>query len=88
MLDNPQNTSRMKPVRKLSNLLTSSKDPVIIKSRQGVVCPIPCRDCNKRYIGENKRSLETRQREHKVDVTNKRFDKSAFTQHTFDPGSG
>jgi len=73
-----------KPVRKLGNLTTSIKDPVDIKSRQGVVYSIPCRDCNKRYIGETKRSRETRQKEHKADIKNKRFDKSALTQHTFD----
>jgi len=33
---------------------------------------------------ETKRSLETRQKEHKTDIKNKRFDKSALTQHTFD----
>jgi len=73
-----------KPVRKLGNLLTSIKDPVDTKSRQAVVHSIPCRDRNKRYIGETKRSLETRQKEHKADIKNKRFDKSAFTLHTFD----
>jgi len=72
-----------KPVRKLGNL-TSIKDPVDIKSRQGVVYSIPCRDCNKRYIGETKRSLETRQKEHKADIKNKRFDKSSLMQHTID----
>jgi len=71
-------------VRKLGNLLTTIKDPVDIKSRQGVVYSIPYRDCNKRYIGETKRSLETRQKEHKTDIKNKRFDKIALTQHTFD----
>ena len=73
-----------KPVRKLGNLLTSIKDPVDIMSRQGVVYSNPCCNCNKRYIGETKRSLETRQKEHKADIKNKRFDKSALTQHTFD----
>ena len=68
-----------KPVRKLGNVLTSIKDPADIKSRQGVVYSILCRDCNKRYIGETKRSLETRQKEHKADIKNKRFDKSAAT---------
>ena len=73
-----------KPVRKLGNLLTSIKDPVDIKSRQGVVYSISCRDCNKRYIGETKVSLETRQKELEADVKNKQFEKSASTQHTFD----
>jgi len=73
-----------KPVRKVGNLLTSIKDPVDIKSRQGIVYSIAYRHCNKRYIGETKRSLETRQKEHKADIKNKRFDKSALTQHTFD----
>jgi len=72
-------------VRKLGNLLTSIKDPVDIKSRQGVVYSIPWRDCNKRYIGETKKKpCETRQKEQQADIKNKRFDKSALMQHTFD----
>jgi len=42
--------------------------PVDIKSGQGVVYSIPCRDFSKRYIGETKRNLETRYNEHKVDI--------------------
>jgi len=41
-----------KLVRKPGNLLTSIKDPVDIKSLQGLVYSIPCCDYNKRYIGE------------------------------------
>jgi len=71
-------------VRNIGNFLTSIKDPVDIKSRQGVVYSIPCRDCKKLYTGETKRSLETRHKEHIADVKNKRFDKGALTQHAFD----
>jgi len=38
------------------------------KSGQGVVYFVQCCDCNKRYIGETKRSLETRQKVHKADI--------------------
>jgi len=88
MLDGPQNTSRIKTgekVGQLSNYCTI-KDPVDTKSRQGAVYSNPYHDYNKRYIGETKRSgsRETRQKEHKADIKNKRFDKSALTRHTFD----
>ena len=71
-------------MRNLGNLLTSIKDPADIKFRQVVVYSIPCHDCNKRCIGETKRSLEIRHQEHEADIKNKRFDKSPLTQHTLD----
>jgi len=68
----------------MGNLLTSIKDPVNIKFQQGVVYSIQYRNCNKRYIGEIKRILEIRQKEHKADVENRRVDKSALIQCTFE----
>jgi len=71
-------------VRKLGNLLTSIKDPWDIKSRQGVVYSIQRCDCNKRYIGETKRSLETRQKVHKAKHKKQMMRQKFFNAHTFD----
>jgi len=47
---------------------------------------IPCRDCNKQYIGETVGSLvrNTQKNIKPMHVKIKRFDRSALTQHTFD----
>ena len=47
---------------------------------------VPCRNCDQRYIGETKRCLETRHKEHLADVKHRRFDRSALTRHVFDVG--
>jgi len=54
--------------------------------RQGVIYSIPCHDCDQRYIGETKRCLETRHKEHMADVKYRHFDRSALARHVFDLG--
>jgi len=68
MLDSPQNTSTIKTGEKAGQTSNFHQNLVNIKSRKGVAYSIPCHDCNKRYIGETKRRLETRQKEYKADV--------------------
>jgi len=71
------------PMRKLGNLSTSIKEPMDLHEKlfwPGVVHFGP-----KRYVREAKRSLETRLKEHRADINNKRFHKCARTQHVFDP---
>ena len=75
-----------KPIRKIGDILGSTKDPINKNVRQGVIYSIPCHDCQKYYIGETKRCFESRQKEHIADVKHKRFDKSALTRHVFDLG--
>jgi len=53
---------------KLSNVLVSGKDDVPASKRRGVVYEIPCGNCERRYIGETKRSLSTRLNEHHRDT--------------------
>ena len=41
-----------KPIRKIGDILGSSKDTINKNLRQGVIYSIPCHDCDQRYIGE------------------------------------
>jgi len=49
---------------KLSTILASGKDAVPASKGRGVVYEIPCGNCEDSYIGETKRSLSTRLKEH------------------------
>ena len=58
------NTS-MRPHTTLRSLLVSPKDKN--EPREGVYA-IPCQNCDSQYIGETKRALKTRVKEHRDDV--------------------
>lgn len=49
-------------------------------SRAGVVYRIPC-SCGKEYIGETKRALETRLKEHQGATRRVEVEKSAIAEH-------
>jgi len=53
---------------KLSTDLASGKDAVPASKPRGVVYEIPFGNCEHRYIGETKRSLSTRLKEHHRDT--------------------
>lgn len=67
----------------------SQKDPVPIGERSGIVYKIDCKDCTGVYIGESSRTLDTRIKEHKRDVsqfkTNTALSKHSVSNfHNFD----
>ena len=49
-------------------VLVSGKDAVRASKPRGVVYEIPCENCEHRYIGETKRSLGTKLKEHHRDT--------------------
>ena len=64
----------------LRSLLTKVKDPLPTTKQWNVVYEVPC-TCGKVYIGETKRRLETRLKEHKDACTRYLTDKSAIAEH-------
>ena len=58
----------IKPHQTIRNMLVHPKDQIPKEKKTGVVYKIPCKTCNKSYIGETGRTLETRLKEHKRDA--------------------
>jgi len=58
-----------KLIIKLNTVQASGKDAAPASKRRGVVDEIPCGNCEHRYIGETKRSLSTRLKEHHRDTS-------------------
>ena len=63
--------------------LMNVKDIDPLEKRSGVVYQVLCSNCAQSYIGETKRSLETRLKEHKAATRRGEIDKSATTEHTW-----
>ena len=68
----------------LKDRLPSAKDK---QPRETKLCiyQIPCR-CGKKYIGQTKRKLETKIKEHQWDTLNDNNTGSAFVDHLLEPG--
>ena len=66
----------------LRSLLTKVKDPLPIDKQSNVVYEVPC-TCGKVYIGETKRRLGTRLKEHKDACVKCHTDKSAIAEHAW-----
>jgi len=79
-----------KPIIKLSTILASGKYAVPASKLRGVVYEIPCGCCEHRYIGERKRSLSTRLKEHHRDALPrnilKKPEKTAPAKHAAQSG--
>jgi len=52
----------------LRNLLVHPKDRVSDEEKPGVVYKIPCKNCERIYVGETERPLGTRVKEHRKEV--------------------
>jgi len=68
----------------LRQQLTRPKDPIPQHRRDGVVYNIPCKGCNRSYIGETARPISERITEHKRDVRLRRTDSSAVAEHAWE----
>ena len=66
-----------KPHQTIGNLFPKPKDPVPKDQTRGAIYSIPCKDCDKSYIGETKRKFSTRLKEHQKAVEHKHSQKSA-----------
>ena len=67
----------------LRSMLTKVKDALPMEKQANVVYRIPC-SCGKAYIGETKRRLETRLREHQDACRTQSLQKSAVAEHAWE----
>ena len=67
------------------SMLTKVKDPLPVEKHANVVYEVPC-SCGKVYIGETKRRLETRLKEHKEACVKGQTTKSAIAEHAWSEG--
>ena len=72
-----------KPINKFNSPSTKSSIP---EFRKWGICKVPCKDCNLFYIGQTKRSLETRLSKHLRCVTNQEIYKSSIAKHCWSTG--
>ena len=57
------------------------KDKDNINVKTGIVYEIPCKDCEKVYIGQTKRYMKIRIREHKNNIKNAMKNHTSLTKH-------
>ena len=69
----------------LRTALVRVKDPIPMEKKSGVVYEVPC-SCGKVYIGETKRTLETRMKEHRAAARLGQLEKSAVAEHAWQDG--
>ena len=75
-----------KPHQTIGNLFPKPKDPVPKDQTRGAIYSIPCKDCDKSYIGETKRKFSTHLKEHQKAVEHKHSQKSALAEHCLRSG--
>ena len=74
-----------KTIDTLGRIFTKVKDPTPPEERPGVVYKIIC-ICGDFYVGETKRTLETRLKEHKAACRLGAFERSAVAEHAWQEG--
>lgn len=71
----------------LKSLLGSAKDKIEVDQKSGIY-EITCKDCNQKYVGQTRRSISTRYKEHIAHFRYNRPEKSSVARHIFDTGHG
>ena len=67
------------------SMLTKVKDTLPVEKQVNIIYEVPC-SCGKVYIGETKRCLKTRLKEHKEACIKSQTTKSAITEHAWTEG--
>jgi len=67
--------------KKLDSLIKKGKDKLELKQNTGVVYRLDCENCEQVYIGQTKRNIETRIKEHKNNIKNASRNYSVVTNH-------
>ena len=69
---------------KLNNIIRKGKDRLDCMKQTELVYKIDCIDCEATYIGQTKRHLETRIKEHKTDIRKHANNHSVISKHRLD----
>jgi len=78
-------STAMRPTNTLKNLLVHPKDKKDIEQKSEVVYDIPCKGCDKSYIGETGRQFGIRLKEHQKDtekIADKKFTRASRKEST------
>ena len=70
-----------KPINKMNRFIKTGKDRLCKEDHCGMVYKINCLDCESSYIGQTKRKLKTRIKEHKVDIRRSISKMSVVSRH-------
>lgn len=71
----------------LKNVLGNTKDKIESNQKSGIY-EINCKNCNQKYVGQTKRSISTRYKEHIAHFRFNRPEKSSVARHIWDTGHG
>jgi hypothetical protein len=71
---------------KLNSFIKTNKDPLLDSQKSNVVYRIPCLDCNVTYVGQTKRQLNTRLKEHKQNINKNLNSLSVVSEHRLKTG--
>ena len=67
----------------LKSLLGNAKDKIEVDQKSGIY-EIACKEYNEKYVGQTKRSISTRYKEHIAHFKYNRPEKSSVARHIFD----
>ena len=82
ILNNHNVKVSQKPFQTLGHIFAKPKDPVTKEQRTDAIYFIPCNDCDHKYIGQTKRQIGTRLKEHQKAVFFCKKENSALSEHT------
>jgi len=68
-------------LNKLSNIVRVQKDYIEHSHRNNVVYKINCKDCEASYVGQTKRQIRTRMKEHYNNIKTDKSKHSVLTEH-------
>ena len=85
-MDTQNGMVAVKPHQTIGSLFPKPKDPVPKDQVLGAIYSIPCKDCDKSYIGETKFKFSTLLKEHKKAVDHRQPHKSALADHCLRSG--
>ena len=71
----------MKPIQTIGQYLPSPKDPITTDEITCVVYEVPCKDCDFVYVGQTKRDLNSRFKEHQRAIKQQKPENSASCEH-------